>query len=135
MKRSKLEVKELKEKIKNLYFKGITQREIGKIVGLRPSTVNYHLSTVVPNKETLKNKQDDKILPLLKDGLSTKEICKELNINLNTLYKKEIYKDFKYGIYDEEIKIMKTPEEQKDLDEKFNRFKLQWDATLKNNNK
>lgn len=83
------EILDLKEKIKELYFQGLSSREIGKILSKSSKTICYHINKMnLDNSSILKAKKkefNDKVLSLYREGKTIRQIAEILDSNHFTI--------------------------------------------------
>lgn len=80
---------DLKEKIKELHFQGLSSREIGKILSKSSKTICYHINKMnLDNSSILKAKKkefNDKVLSLYREGKTIRQIAEILDSNHFTI--------------------------------------------------
>lgn len=79
------ELLDLKEKIKELYFQGLSSREIGEKLSKSSKTICYHINNMkLDNSSILEAKKkefNDKVLSLYREGKTVRQIAKILDSN------------------------------------------------------
>lgn len=81
-----METKEFINKIRKYYLKGLTSKEIGKLLDLSPRTVQRYMKEY-NIKETKEPKtQEQRALELVKRGFSYSEVARRLRVCKSTVY-------------------------------------------------
>lgn len=83
------ELLDLKERIKELYFQGLSSREIGEKLSKSSKTICYHINNMKLDNSSIieakKKEFNDKVLSLYREGKTIRQISKILDSNRFTI--------------------------------------------------
>lgn len=74
------------EKVRKYYIKGLTAKEIGKLLDLSTRTIQRYIAAGKFNELTITKTVEQKAIEMHTQGLSYAEIAKRLRVNKTTVY-------------------------------------------------
>ena len=83
---------EIREQIKEMYYKGRTKTDISDILGVSISTIG----NILKHNNKITDSQKEEIKELYKQGLNKAEIARKLNVSWSTIHRIVLDKKYTY---------------------------------------